>query len=254
MSKIAYIGIKGLPSKGGAERVVEAIVKRLNGRHKLTVYCSSRYTQKGSNLPGVELIRIPCFSGKHLHSFSLFVLSALHAILTRNYDFIHVHNVEACFIVPLLRTRFRVIATSHGPAYAREKWNKIVKYLLRLMDYFYVIFPNWLTSVSLPLVKEYEAILGKEVQYLPNGVENSLPVDLEASAETLEQNGVRGEYLLFSAGRIDSTKGCHLLLKAFESIDSDMKLVVIGDAQTDPDYSQKLRELGDKRVYFIHSL
>ena len=57
------------------------------------------------------------------------------------------------------------------------KWNKIVKYLLRLMDYFYVIFPNRLTSVSFPLVKEYGAILGKEVQYLPNGVENILPID-----------------------------------------------------------------------------
>jgi len=251
MSKIAYIGIKGLPSKGGAERAVEAIINRLKGKHKLAVYCSGRYTPKDANLPGVELIRIPCFSGKHLRSFSLFLLSAFHAILKGGYDLIHLHNAEACFIVPFLRTRYRVIVTSHGPAYAREKWSKIAKSLLRLMEYFFVIFPNRLTSVSLPMAKEYEARLGREVQYIPNGVENRLPVNLEVARQTLEKNGVRGEYVLFVAGRMDRTKGCHLLLDAFRRVDSDLNLVVIGDSQTDQAYSLRLRELGDKRVYFI---
>ena len=41
--RIAFIGIKGLPSKGGAERVVEAIAEGLAGKHEITVYCNSPY-------------------------------------------------------------------------------------------------------------------------------------------------------------------------------------------------------------------
>ena len=54
--KIAFIGIKGLPSKGGAERVVEAIVQRLSGQHTLTVYCSRYYTGPEARVPGVRLV------------------------------------------------------------------------------------------------------------------------------------------------------------------------------------------------------
>ena len=50
--KIAYIGIKGLPAKGGVERVVEAIVDRLREKNELTVYCNSRYTPEGTESPG----------------------------------------------------------------------------------------------------------------------------------------------------------------------------------------------------------
>ncbi len=77
--KIAFVGVKGLPSRGGAERVVEAITDRLKGKYELTVYCNSRYTPKGAIFPGVRLIRVPTLKGKHLQPFSLFILSALHA-------------------------------------------------------------------------------------------------------------------------------------------------------------------------------
>jgi len=251
MSKIAYIGIKGLPSKGGAERVVEAMVRRLKIKHDITVYCSSRYTPAGVHVPGVELVRINSFPGKHMHALSLFVLSTLHSLLRGNYDLVHVHNTEACFIAPFLRTRYPVIATSHGPAYAREKWSRVAKFLLRLTEHFFIVFPHRLTSVSLPLATEYRARLGREVQYLPNGVDGQPAIDSEAARNTLRRHGVHGEYLLFAAGRMDKTKGCHLLLDAFRSIDCDLKLVVIGDSKTDQEYAQRLRGLGDRRVHFV---
>jgi hypothetical protein len=113
--KIAYMGIKGLPSKAGADRVVEAIFSRLDKeKHELTVYCSSRVVAPDTQVPGVRLIRIPVLKGKLLHAVSLFFFSALHALCFGDYDLVHLHQAEGGVVIPLLRLRFKVIGTSHG--------------------------------------------------------------------------------------------------------------------------------------------
>jgi glycosyltransferase involved in cell wall biosynthesis len=249
--KIAYLGIKGVPSKGGAERVVEAIGTRLSEKHQISIYCNRRYTPKEYRLPDIDLIRIPCLPGKHLQPVSLFVLSALDAIVRRRFDLIHLHNAEAAFVVPALKLRYPVIATSHGPAYARDKWGRAAKSVIRLMDYFFVKFSSMLTSVSLPVEKEYETAWGREVKYIPNGVDENLPVNRERAAKILEAARVDGDFILFAAGRIDRTKGCHFLLEAFSRIDTPCKVVVVGDLSVDERYGRELRDAVDSRVRFI---
>lgn len=249
--RIAYLGIKGLPSKGGAERVVESIVHRLAKQHELTVYCNSRYTPRDVQVRGIRLVRIPTLAGKYLQAISLFVLSALHALFKGDYDLIHVHNAEACFVVPLLRLRYRIVATSHGPAYARDKWGWLGKRLIRLNDYFFTWFPNTLTCVSRPLAEEYERKYGRKVHYLPNGVEDDPSLDMKATVTTLKANRVTDDYILFAAGRLDPTKGCHLLLQAFAGLKDDVQLVVVGDMGTLPAYGRKLQQMADERVRFI---
>jgi Glycosyltransferase len=117
----------------------------------------------------------------------------------------------------------------------------------------FVKFPNKLTSVSFPMAEEYEKKWGVQVDYIPNGVDNSLPLDHKVALHLLKQIVVYDEYLLFSAGRIDSTKGCHTLLEAFLQIETDMKLIVVGDDKADPQYGIQLKEMAkdDKRVCFI---
>ena len=134
--KITYIGIKGLPSKGGAERVVEAIVHRLASRHELTVYCSRKYSPEGTQVPEVKLVRIPTLQGKYLRSPSLFILSTLHALFFGKYDLVHLHNVEASFVLPLLRLRYKVISTAHGSPFRspRKKWSRLAQALMALMN------------------------------------------------------------------------------------------------------------------------
>ncbi len=248
--RIAYLGIKGLPSQWGADRVVEAVALRLAARHHLTVYCNSRHTPRGTKIPGIQLVRIPTLPGKHLQPVLYFTLSAIHAVF-QNYDAVHIHNAEACFVVPLLRLRHRVIATSHGAAYAREKWGRLGKRLIRLLDASFVRFPNVLTSVSLPLTDEYRMQYGKSIHYLPNGVDAEPTLDLAAAAKTLQKNQVSADYILFAAGRLDPTKGCHLLLNAYSRVEMDEQLVIVGNTATLPSYGEELKRIADERVRFI---
>jgi glycosyltransferase involved in cell wall biosynthesis len=250
--KIAFLGIKGLPAQAGVDRVVEAIVQRIvKDEYQPTVYCSSRVVQKGTHYPGVHIQRIPVLPGKHLHAASLFMLSALHALCFGNYDLIHVHNVEACFVLPLLRLRYRVIATSHGAAQRLDKWGRLAKTLISLTEYPYIRYASCATSVSQPMAAYYQRKYGKFIHYLPNGVAES-QVDEAAAQTILEASGTEAnQYILFAAGRIIPSKGCHLLLEAFRSLEDDLKLLIVGDTAQVHGYRQQLEKLADSRVRFI---
>ena len=85
--KIAFIGAKGLPAKGGGERVVEAIVDRLikNG-FDVTLYGKNNYCEPNNISYDLNLISVRTIKGKHLNAFSFGLFSALHAIFFGNYD------------------------------------------------------------------------------------------------------------------------------------------------------------------------
>ena len=123
--RIAYLGSKGLPSRSGTERVVEAIISHLNRTHEITVYCDSRYTPKGEKVDGIRLIRIFSLRGKHIQPTSYFFLSALHALFCQ-YDLIHIHGVDSCFILPILMLKYRIVSTAHGaPGRAHRAWGTV---------------------------------------------------------------------------------------------------------------------------------
>lgn len=253
MKKIAYIGIKGLPSRAGVDRVVEAIVTRIDrGAFQPTVYCSSMEPINESLFPGVRLLKVPVLPGKHLHATSLFLFAALHALFVGDYHLVHVHNVEAGYVLPLLRLRYKVISTSHGAAQARDKWGLPAKWLIGLMELPFIYLSNCVTSVSKPLAYYYKRRYRWPVHYLPNGVTDKHSVDLASAHMLLNQYGiVPGDFLLFAAGRIMATKGCHLVLEAFRDLSTTTRLVIVGDMSHNPSYEQELRKLANERVCFI---
>ena len=112
--RVAYVGTKAIPSQAGADRVVEAIVRGLDySRIEPTVYCSSQLVPKDAQIENVNIVRMHAVQGKSLHATTLFLFSALHALFFGRYDLIHLHNEQAAFVLPLLRLRYKVLATSH---------------------------------------------------------------------------------------------------------------------------------------------
>jgi glycosyltransferase involved in cell wall biosynthesis len=241
--RIAIIGIKDIPATAGADRVIESLLSRFEGRP----FHLSVYLRKNGNRPtpptleNVDFVQLPCLKGKHLSAFSLFIVSALHALTKGRYDFVHVHNVDAGFICPLLRLRYPVISTSHGQPYLRKKWGAFAKLTLKFSEKLLLKFSNYVTSVSLPLAESYKRDFGIQAQYLPNGVDSNPEVDLKAALSVLEEYHMgRGEFILFVAGRIDETKGLHLLLDALDITDLEVPTLIIGDFSHDPLYSKRV--------------
>lgn len=251
--RIAYLGIKGLPSKAGADRVVEAIVRGLDAKqYQPVVYCCRRTVSSSVSIPGVELVRVPTVGGKYLHAPILFLVAALHALFFGKYDLVHVHNVEACFVLPLLRLRFSVVSTSHGAAQLRDKWGTWAKLLIRCTELPFVYWSNVVTSVSKPLQEHYQSFTNKPIHHIPNGVDSTAKLNLLKAQKILTDLGVtKGEYILFAAGRNIPTKGCQYLLEAFAEIKSDAQLIVVGDASHMPDFEKQLHSMADERVHFV---
>jgi len=249
--RIAYIGIKGLPSKAGADRVVEAIVQHLSDEHEITVYCSASVVPPNATYSGIELIRMPVIEGKHAHATSLFIMSALHA-LSRDYDLIHLHNVEASFVLPLLKLKYKVIVTSHGANGVLEKWGRVAKFLYRFTVW-PIRFADCITTVAKHQVESNEEKFSKKVLYIPNGVDLEIDVaDLKKARECLELFQVGSNpYMLFAAGRVIPTKGAVTLLEAYSRLTTDCQLVIVGDTSHLPSYENELHHLADSRVVFI---
>ncbi len=246
------MGIKGLPARGGAERVVEAIVRRMASRGVVpTVYCDARYTPPGFSIEGVRMVRIHTIPGKHLRAFTLAFFSALHAVLSGGYDLVHLHNIETAFVLPVLRLRFRVLGTAHGFAYWRSKWGGTAKRIMMSMDYFFMKFSNMASSVSAKDARSLQGRFGREVLYIPNGVGTEFNPDLAGAEDILNKHGIRRRgYFIFAAGRIEPTKGAHLAVEAVTRLDRGIPLLVVGDAGQVREYEEKLHNIAGPMVYF----
>lgn len=255
--RIAYMGVKGLPSKSGTERVVEAIINQLIGKHDITVYCYADYTPAGTIYKGVRLIRIPTPKGRHLKPILFDILSALHALFWGQYDVIHMHGVENSFTLPLLKLRFKILSTAHGIPKGLptniSKWSKTELFFIKVANYPFIYFSDCPTSISSIDSEYFYNRYKKKVPYIPNGVENNIPVDRDAALGFIKNLGLApNSFLLFIAGRVIERKGCHLLLEARNKLNLDLPVVVIGDMEQVPEYSQRLKNLAaNKQVIFV---
>ena len=83
-------------------------------------------------------------------------------------------------------------------------------------------------------------------EYVPYG---SNIVKINTSVALAKMGVEKNKYLLF-AGRFSIEKGIHYLIKAFEQIDTDLKLVLIGDDLYNKVWVSELRSTKDKRIIF----
>lgn len=248
--RVAIFGVKRLPAVAGADRVVERLIEHLPEDVEPTVYL----LRDGS---GGERCRqgvyIQALRGKHLRAFSFFLFSTLHFLVKGRSEVAHVHNSDFGMFCALLRLKrgVRIVGTFHGDPYERAKWSGPAKAFLRLSEWTFVRSCHVLVSVS-PL----KTVPGRTVHYIPNGVDRAPPATARSSFPYARLGLTQGDYLMFSCGRLDETKGLHHLLRAYKSVPEDHPLLVIGDFDHSRKYSDIVeREAArDPRVILVKQL
>ncbi len=247
--KIAFIGGRGVISKySGIEAYYEEVGKRLAKMgHEVTVYCRNYFTPELKSHQGMRLVRLPTIRSKHFETVLHTLFSTAHA-LTQKFDIVHYHALGPALFSFLPRIAgAKTAVTVQGLDWQRKKWGKIAAAVLQAGEMASVRLPNGTMVVSQALQQRYREHHGKESFYVPNGGvlrERSVP------RKILEWGLEPGRYVLF-LGRFSPEKGCHLLVRAFEQIDTDVKLVMAGAGSYCDDYSRELRTHQSDRIRML---
>jgi len=247
--RVAFIGGRGVASKySGIETYYEEVGARLAGMgHQVTAYCRTYFTPPGERHKGMQVIRLPTIRSKHLETLVHTFLSTLH-VLTQPCDVVHYHALGPALFsfIPRLAGK-KTVVTVQGLDWQRQKWGRIASAVLRLGERAAVRLPTRTMVVSQVLQDYYSKGYGVNASYVPNGgvLRNRCVPD-----KILQWGLEPGEYILF-LGRFSPEKGCHLLIEAYERLNTDVKLVMAGGSSYCDDYSRQLRSHASDRVKIL---
>lgn len=247
--RVALIGGRGVVSKySGIETYYEEVGRRLASRgHNVTAYCRSYFTPPGKKHNSMHLVRLPTIRSKHLETLVHTFLSTLH-VLVRPCDVVHYHALGPALFsfIPRLAGK-KTVVTVQGLDWQRKKWGRIASVVLRLGERAAVRLPSHTMVVSRTLQEHYQEAYGAETAYVPNG---GLLREWQVPDKILEWDLEPGRYILF-LGRFSPEKGCHLLVEAYERLDTEIKLVLAGAASYCDDYSRRLLSHASDRVKIL---
>jgi glycosyltransferase involved in cell wall biosynthesis len=243
--KIAMIGSKGIPALfGGIEKHVEEISVRLAAKgHSVTVYGRAPFSSGGVH-DGVRVKVLPSVPTKNLETASNSMLSSVAAFFG-DFDIIHFHGIgPSIFCWIPVRPGSRTVCTIHALDYRQSKWGEKAKRLLMLGEKRAVTKADAAVAVSKLMSRELSVKYGRDVRYIPNGTTISASPSFREAAEI----GIEPDRYILSVGRFIVERGFDTLIDAFERLDTDMKLVIAGDARFEEDYASRIRDMAGERV------
>jgi glycosyltransferase involved in cell wall biosynthesis len=236
------IGSRGIPvTYSGIETSIEEIAPRLVERgHEITVYARNYYSDMPDIFKGVTIKKLPSLDTKHFDTFTHACLSTLHSIKEK-YDIVHFHTIGPSIFSFMPRlSGIKTVTTVQGLDWQRAKWGKIASLCLKFGEFSSAKFSNKTIAVSRTLKDYYDRKYKKGATYIPNGT--VLPQQLK-NPEIIAKFGLSNEnYILFLA-RLVPEKGCHYLIKAFNEINTDLKLVIAGGSGHSDKYVQNLKNM-----------
>jgi glycosyltransferase involved in cell wall biosynthesis len=244
--RVAFIGGRGVISKySGIESYYEQVGKRLAAMgHEVTIYCRSYFTPQQEEYNGMKLVRLPTIHSKHFETVIHTFLSTMHVLFSR-CDIVHYHALGPALFsfIPRLAGK-KTAVTVQGLDWQRKKWGCSAAHVLRLGEKAAVRLPNLTVVVSRTLQDYYRAFHLAETLYVPNGTE----VRGLRAPEHLREWGLEPDNYILFLGRFSPEKNCHLLIEAYEQIDTRVKLVLAGGSSYTDVYAYNLCKHASDRI------
>jgi glycosyltransferase involved in cell wall biosynthesis len=110
-----------------------------------------------------------------------------------------------------------------------------------------VAAPDATMVVSRTLQQHYRQQYNRDTIYVPNG---ATLAPRRHPRQLIEWGLEANNYVLF-LGRFSPEKNCHLLIDAFENLNTDMKLVLAGGSSHSDAYVKRLRRHESDRIRFL---
>ena len=253
--KIAFIGQKGIPAQsGGIERHVEELsVKLAEQGHQVFVYSRPHYTNKALKIyRNIKLISMPSINSKGFDTILHTLISTLHALF-QGYNIIHYHGVGPSTLswIPRVFSRAKVISTLHCRDQFHQKWGWFARQYLKLGEWASCRFPHQTIVISQILKKFCFERFNKDVTYIPNGINQPAEIEQDIQKEILRKFNLEPSKYFLTVARLVRHKGIHYLIRAFNRIKTNKKLVIVGDSAHTDDYVVYLKNLAKNNPNII---
>ena len=247
--RVAFIGGRGVIGKySGIETCYEEIGASLVEKgHRVTAYCRSYFTPKDCQYRGIKIVRLPTIRTKHMETLVHTFLSTIHACFS-NYDVVHYYTLGPSLFsfLPRLFGKKTVVSVQ-GLDWQRKKWGRIARRALKLCEWTSARLPNATVVVSRTLQEYYRAQYTIDCAYVPNGTR----IRERKVGHYLERIGIQPDCYVLFLGRFSPEKNCDLLIKAFEKLDTPMKLILAGGSSHTGDYVARLQQHQSDRIKIL---
>jgi glycosyltransferase involved in cell wall biosynthesis len=250
--RIASFGFRSLPpSKGsaGADKFALEFLPRLAERgHQVTGYNRIYPGQeKGADeYKGVKIIYFKTISKSGIDSLIHSAKVTWHIIRNNSADIVHIQGNNALFALILKIFRKKIVLSIDGVEWEREKWSWPMRKLV-LANAYLAVYSSKYIAIDNVFTKElFEKKFKKKFEFISFGSE----IKNAADTDILEKLGLeKGGYFLF-VGRFIPDKGLQYLIPAFEKINTDKKLVLVGGSPNPTEFEVDLQRTIDPRIKF----
>ncbi len=241
--KFAILGTRGIPaSYGGFETFAEELATRLAARgHRVTVYCRQKAP---SPYRGVFLACLPTIRHKYLDTIAHSFLSTLHLLLHRQDVVLYCNAANAVFTWMPRLLGMPVALNVDGLERNRKKWNKLARAWYRLSEWLATWMPNVVVTDAAAIADYYQQRYHRTSVMIPYGAETG-PVE---SSAVLDRLGLERQKYFLYVSRMEPENNGLLVREAFEQVETEFKLALIGDAPYAAEYIGKVRDTRDPRI------
>jgi glycosyltransferase involved in cell wall biosynthesis len=242
--RIALLGTRGIPARyGGFETFAEELSTRLALRgHEVTVYCREPFP--GGAYRGVHLRYLPTIRHKYFDTIAHTFLSTLDLVRRRADVALYCNGANAIFTILPRWLGIPTALNVDGLERKRKKWNRVAKAWYLISEWLATFCPTAIVTDARAIEDYYRSRYGKRSVFIPYGAEAG-PV---ASCEILEKLALeRRRYFLY-VSRMEPENHPLEVRQAFETLDTPMKLALIGDAPYAREYIRRVRDTTDPRV------
>lgn len=242
--RIALLGTRGIPARyGGFETFAEELATRLVQRgHEVTVYCRDLHTEP--EYRGVRLRHIRPVRHKYLETLVHTFASTVDLMRHPRQVALYCNGANAIF-TPLARLAGMPVALNvDGLERKRKKWNALARAWYLLSEALSTFCPTEIVTDAAQIRDYYHTRYGVESTFIPYGA----PTGKVETDGVLRQLGLeRGRYFLYVT-RFEPENNPLMVRRAFERVETDLKLALVGDAPYAADYIRLVRDTRDARV------
>ena len=247
--RVAFVGTRGIPVRyGGFETAVQEISTRFVQRgHEAVVYCRKEPEEElRGEYEGVKKIYVPRLRIRSADTLSHTFFSFLHLLFHR-VDVALVFNPAngpLCIIPRLAGIPFAV--NVDGLEWQREKWGAWGKrYLLSAAWMCARLAPDIIAD-SRAIQRIYRSRFSRASHFIAYGAHQ----ESSERPELVREFGLEPKEYFLVVARLEPENNTDLVVRAFETIRTRKKLVVVGDVNYPSLYVDRLRQTRDDRVLF----